>query len=100
MRTSLAKSLPAGLALLLVAGTATAATPTVVDYTVQLDVIRSGYDGVHCWVYPRAGIVPQPGRPPAVVMTLQNLWLKGSDVFGPLNDLRTDDLGLTWSPLT
>lgn len=76
-----------------------AAAPAVVDYTIQLDVIRSGYDGVHCWVHPRAGIVPQAGGPPAVVMTLQRLWLKGSDVFGPLHDLRTDDLGRTWSPL-
>ena len=46
----------------------------------------------------RAGIVPAPdGRSPAVVLTLQTLWLKGSDVFGPLNEMRTDDLGRTWS---
>ena len=77
------------------------AAPAVVDYTIQLDVIREGYDGVHCWVHPRAGIVPNPtGGSPSVVMTLQQLWLKGSDVFGPLNDLRTDDLGKTWSALT
>ena len=99
MRISPTKSLPTALVLLL-AGTVNAAAPAIVDYSVQLDVIRSGYDGVHCWVHPRAGIVPQPGRPPAVVMTMQTLWLKGSDVFGPLNDLRTDDLGRTWSPLT
>ncbi|MBI5692806.1 MAG: hypothetical protein HZC55_22230 [Verrucomicrobia bacterium] len=81
----------------LAAATACAA-PAPVDYTVQLDVIRQGYDGVHCWVHPRAGIVPQPaGTPPAVVLTLQTLWLKGSDVFGPLNELRTDDLGRSWS---
>jgi hypothetical protein len=75
-----------------------AAVPAPVDYIIQLDVIRSGYDGVHCWVHPRAGIVPHPaGGPPAVVLTLQQLWLKGSDVFGPLNEMRTDDLGRTWS---
>jgi hypothetical protein len=73
------------------------AAPPIVDYTVQLDVIREDYDGVHCWVHPRAGIVPQPsGQPPAVVLTMQQLWLKGSDVFGPLNEMRTDDLGRTW----
>ncbi|WP_414662451.1 hypothetical protein [Horticoccus sp. 23ND18S-11] len=72
------------------------AQPALVDYTIQLDVVRSGFDGVHCWVHPRAGIVPHPAGPPSVVMTLQTLWLKGSDVFGPLNDLRTDDLGRTW----
>lgn len=72
------------------------AAPSPVDYTVQLDVVHSGYDGVHCWVHPRAGIVPQPSGPPSVVMTLQKLWLKGSDVFGPLHELRSDDLGRTW----
>lgn len=73
------------------------AAPREVDYTVQLDVIRSGFDGVHCWVHPRAGIVPAAaGGPPAVVLTMQQLWLKGSDVFGPLNEMRTDDLGRTW----
>ena len=77
-----------------------AAAPAPVDYTIQLDTIREGYDGIHCWVHPRAGIVPHPsGGAPSVVMTLQTLWLKGSDVFGPLNELRTDDLGRTWSPL-
>ena len=74
------------------------AAPTIIDYTIALDEIRSGFDGVHCWVHPRAGIVPNPqGGSPAVVLTLQQLWLKGSDVFGPLNELRTDDLGRTWS---
>lgn len=74
----------------------TAAEVRVVDYAVQLDVVHSGYDGVDCWVHPRAGIVPRPSGPPAVVMTLQKLWLKGSDVFGPLHELRTDDLGRSW----
>jgi hypothetical protein len=78
--------------------TSHAAPPAAVDYTIQLDVIRSDYDGVHCWVHPRAGIVPNPaGGSPSVVLTLQQLWLKGSDVFGPLNEMRTDDLGRTWS---
>lgn len=73
------------------------AAPADVDYTIQLDTIREGYDGVHCWVHPRAGIVPgASGGAPSVVLTLQTLWLKGSDVFGPLNELRTDDLGRTW----
>ena len=79
------------------AALAAAATQPIVDYTIQLDVVREGFDGVHCWVHPRAGIVPNPqGGPPAVVLTLQQLWLEGSDVFGPLNEMRTDDLGRTW----
>lgn len=76
------------------------AAPAPVDYAVTLDVIREGYDGERCWVHPRAGIVPSPGGgPPAVVLTLQELWLKGSDVFGPLHELRSDDLGRTWAAL-
>ena len=87
-----------GFSLTISGAVASAATPKVVDYTIQLDVLREGYDGVHCWVHPRAGIVPNPrGGPPSVVMTLQQLWLRGSDVFGPLNEMRTDDLGRTWS---
>jgi hypothetical protein len=74
------------------------AAPAIADFTIERQVIREGFDGEYCWVHPRAGIVPQPGgAPPAVVMTLQRLWLKGSDVFGPLHELRTDDLGRTWS---
>lgn len=75
-----------------------AATPRLVDYSIQLDTIHSGYDGVHCWVHPRAGIVPgEAGAPPSVVLTLQKLWLGGSDVFGPIHEMRTDNLGHTWS---
>jgi hypothetical protein len=65
------------------------------DYQIRLDTIHRGYDGRTCWVHPRAGIVP--GNPPAVVLTLQRLLLTGSDVFYALNEMRTDDLGATWS---
>src|SRR3954468_16008760 len=83
---------------MVLAGTPVGAAPSVIDYTIKLDVIHSGYDGVHCWVHSRAGIVPNGiGRPPSVVLTLQQLWLKGSDVFGPLNEMRSDDLGRTWT---
>ena len=85
-------------AMLISAAVAPGAPPRAVDYTIQLDVIREGYDGVHCWVHPRAGIVPNSnGGAPSIVLTLQQLWLKGSDVFGPLHEMRTDDLGRTWS---
>ena len=42
----------------LVVGNLLGAAAAPADYTIQLDVIRAGYDGVHCWVHPRAGIVP------------------------------------------
>lgn len=75
-----------------------AAAPPAIDYTIERQIVREGYDGVHCWVHPRAGIVPSSaGDAPAVVLTMQHLWLKGNDVFGPLQDMRSDDLGRTWS---
>ncbi|MBN2309278.1 MAG: exo-alpha-sialidase [Candidatus Hydrogenedentes bacterium] len=70
------------------------ASPPPKDYTIQLDVIASGFDGETCWVHPRAGTIP--GDPPIVVLTMQKLLLSGSDVFYALNEMRTDDLGKTW----
>ncbi len=66
-----------------------------VDYSVQLDTIRTGFDQRTCWVHARAGAIP--GHPPTVVLTMQKLLLSGSDVFYALNDMRTDDLGKTWT---
>ncbi|HUQ69235.1 MAG TPA: exo-alpha-sialidase [Planctomycetaceae bacterium] len=82
-------------ASLFVPSTIVAADPTSVGYQVQLDVIHRGYDGRTCWVHPRAGAIP--GQPPAVVLTMQQLLLTGSDVFFALNEMRTDDLGQTWT---
>jgi len=65
------------------------------DYTVQLDTIHSGFDKETCWVHPRAGTIP--GENPIVVLTMQKLLLSGSDIFYALNEMRTDDLGATWS---
>ena len=67
-------------------------------FRVQLDVLSRGYDGEKCWVHPRAGVLPA-GPTPAVVFTMQKLLLSGSDVFDALSDLRSDDLGKTWSPI-
>jgi hypothetical protein len=64
-------------------------------YRIQLETISHGYDGRTCWVHPRAGAIP--GEHPTVVLTMQKLLLTGSDVFFALNELRTDDLGKTWS---
>jgi len=70
--------------------------PTILDYTVKLDTIMSGFDGKTCWVAPRAGVVP--GAKPSVVFTMQKLLLTGSDVFYAVNEVRSDDLGKTWLP--
>ena len=85
--------LPAlGIALALHAGFASAEPPA---FDIQLDTISSGFDKVSCWVHPRAGAIP--GATPVVVLTMQKAMLSGSDVFGALNEMRTDDLGKTWS---
>lgn len=71
------------------------AEPAPVGFAIQLDTICSGFDKKTCWVHPRAGIIP--GESLKVVLTMQKLLLSGSDVFSPLSDLRSDDLGKTWS---
>ena len=73
-------------------------SPTV-ESDIQLESIISGYDGETCWVHARAGAIPGAGRAgaPAMVMTMQKLLLSGSDVFYTIHDLRTDDMGETWS---
>lgn len=69
------------------------------SFDIQLDTIRSGYDGRTCWVHPRAGAIPasHAGGVPIVVMTMQKLLLSGFDIFDALNEMRTDDLGRSWS---
>ena len=72
--------------------------PKRLPFTVKLDTVTGGYDGKTCWVHPRAGAIPGPT--PTVVLTMQKLLLTGSDIFFALNDMRTDDLGKTWSKIT
>lgn len=67
-------------------------------FDLKLDTISSGFDKKKCWVHPRAGAIP--GTTPSIVLTLQKLLLTGSDVFDALNEMRTDDLGKTWSGAT
>ncbi len=77
------------------------------DYSLRLDTIRRGYvqdfpekdeQGYHvnCWAHARAGAAPGPGGP-RVVLLMQRLLLRGSDIFFAMTEMRTDDLGRTWS---
>jgi hypothetical protein len=77
----------------------TAADPAVrlVPFRVQLDVVSEGYDGTTCWFHPRAGAIP--GKVPTVVLTVQKLNLKRSDVFYPVASRVSADLGKTWTPI-
>ena len=65
-------------------------------FQVRLDVVSEGYDGKTCWFHPRAGAIP--GQSPTVVLTLQKLNVKRSDVFYPVASMESSDLGRTWSP--
>ena len=65
------------------------------DFDIRLERVRSGFDGETCWVHARAGAIPS--KPPTVVLTMQKLLLSGSDVFFALNEMRTDNLGRSWS---
>jgi hypothetical protein len=69
-------------------------------FRIQLDTVREGYDGRTCFVQARAGIVPREGQSPIVVMTMNPLIITGSDVYLTIHDMRTDDLGKTWTPPT
>ncbi len=64
-------------------------------FDIKLDTISSDFDKKSCWVHPRAGAMPGPT--PIIVLTLNKAALKGSDIFAPINDMRSDDLGKTWS---
>lgn len=85
------------LALFPPAVRAAGATNEPVRYRVQLEVVSEGYDGKTCWFHPRAGAIP--GTPPTVVLTMQKLNVKRSDVFYPINSLESSDFGQTWSPI-
>ncbi len=66
-----------------------------VDFDIQLDTISSGFDKKSCWVHPRAGAIPGPT--PIVVLTMQKAAIVGSDIFGPISEMRSDDFGKSWS---
>lgn len=66
------------------------------DFRIQLDTVTEGYDGKWCWAQARAGIVPRPGLLPSIVITMNPLIITGSDVYLPINEMRSDDLGRSW----
>ncbi|MBI5772509.1 MAG: exo-alpha-sialidase [Verrucomicrobia bacterium] len=64
-------------------------------FDLKLDTISTGFDKKSCWVHPRAGAIP--GAVPKIVLTMNKAALVGSDIFDPLNEMRSDDFGKTWS---
>ena len=66
------------------------------EYKVVLEVPTKHFDGKSCYVHPRAGIIPNAGKP-RVVMTMNTLDLEGSDVFKGMLGMESDDLGKNWT---
>lgn len=71
-------------------------------FEIELTEASRGFDGKTCWVHARAGVIPpnllvNPSGDPLVVMTLQKLQLSGSDIFFALNEMRSADLGKSWT---
>ena len=87
------------LLIAIAASTSFAKETELLSYKIDLQIIRSGYDGLSCWVHARTGAIPGAGEGgrPAVVMTMQKLRISGSDIYYDLTDMRTDDLGKIWS---
>jgi len=63
------------------------------EFSVQADIIRSGYDRKTCWVLAQAGVIPPNGA----VITMQKGRLTASDVFYGINSIYSEDMGRTWS---
>lgn len=75
------------------------------DYQIELTTPAKLFDGQYSWCHPRAGTIPSGAEGndscrPLVVMTLQKILLEASDVFSGMNEMRTADLGQTWSEPT
>lgn len=64
-----------------------------VGYRIQLDVVSEGYDRQTEWFQPRVGIVP----PSTAVLTMTKARLWGSDIFTAIQEMRSEDMGRTWS---
>jgi len=103
-RDFLARSAAAFSGTLLCGGIGRAGEP--LGYRIELTTAREGFDrktGKACWAQSRAGIIPpgvpgNPGDRPLCLITTQPLLLSGSDVYTCVHEMRSDDLGRTWTP--
>lgn len=87
-----------GLATLLgSASSASAANRSSLVGSTEVITLRRGGEGSGpTWFHPRCCVVPTgPANAPLVLMTLQAI--AGSDYFGPVHWMTTQDLGATWS---
>jgi len=77
----------------------------MLDYRIELCTAREGFDrrtARTCWAQSRAGVIlpgaaGNPGGRPLAIITTQPLNLSGSDVYYGIHQMRSTDLGRTWS---
>lgn len=77
------------------------------EYEVELTAAKKRFDGHYSWCHPRAGTIPpkmwgSASDQPLVVLTMHSLLLSyrnhgAGDAFYGLNEIRTEDGGITWS---
>ena len=86
------------LSLLIVVGCSydniVAETSPYVSYTVDLQVVQSGYNGEWCWFHPRAA---KCGDNSTIVMLMQPWITSHSDFYQFLSEMKTFDGGENWS---
>lgn len=70
-------------------------TQAPLDYSIHVNAIHSQIDDLYYWVHPRAGTIP--GDPASVVLAVQKYFRVGDDYFGPVFEMRTDDVGQSWT---
>lgn len=64
--------------------------------SIEKVTLLRGRDGTGpTWFHPRACMIPRPDATPEAFLTLQPI--TGSDTFGPVHWMTSDDLGKTWS---
>jgi hypothetical protein len=73
-------------------GPATSAAGSL-GFRIKIEVVSEGYDRKTQWFQPRIGIIP----PSTAVLTLSESRVWGSDIFTGIYQMRSDDLGRTWS---
>lgn len=65
--------------------------------SIETETVRRNRDGSEgtTWFHPRACLVPGPGGKPRAFLCLQSIG--GSDYFGPVHWMQSDDLGKAWT---
>lgn len=73
-------------------------SPTL-DYELQRDTVRSGFEGDWFWTQARPGVIPASasGGEPTIIVTTHPCAREGSDFFGTIHSFKSDDGGRTWT---